>query len=423
MTKTLKLQTDCLLHVPMQMYDKDFTFIVNSEKYKTSFFFADLISPIISSYHLIDPTMNEFVINTKVRGDFNEVINLINFKEEIFESDFAFICEVLDQIGTEKVEIYHEKVEITKENVIGLIKKHASSPQLFKKQLEEEIDFFSSNFSELKEQIFNLLNEEKTNKEKLEDIIEQVISRQGLKLESEDQLLEFINQLYMKDNKYSYLYEHVFFENVEGNSMKKFLKIFDVNDMTKQTWLSLSKRLQQPENDLETIRKHDCSKIEIKPKEKEFDGIINYFRKNSNIKDEVEITCSSILDGDPLNLFIYDNKKNWFSTQNEQNSWICFEFKNHKIIPENYLIRSFNSKNHRHPKSWVLEGSNNNENWEILDVQNNCKFLCGDNLVHLFSVSHNKQSFKYLRLRQTGLTSENTNHLLLNSIEFFGQLL
>ena len=53
----IKLQTDSLLHVPLHKYTNDFTFIINSKKYETSSFYADLLSPIISSRHLIDPTI------------------------------------------------------------------------------------------------------------------------------------------------------------------------------------------------------------------------------------------------------------------------------------------------------------------------------------------------------------------------------
>ena len=106
MKSTIKLLTDSLLHVPMQKYKNDFTFIVNSDKFETNSFFADLLSPIIASRHLIDPTFNEFYINTKSHGDFNTIINLNNFNAlEINDDDFSFICEVIEQLGNEKISI------------------------------------------------------------------------------------------------------------------------------------------------------------------------------------------------------------------------------------------------------------------------------------------------------------------------------
>ena len=96
MTNSIKILTDSVLHIPLQKYDKDFTFIVNSKIYKTSSFIADLTSPIISSNHLIDPTLNEFTINTKSSGDFNLIINLIDFKpQEIKDDEFSFVIESL----------------------------------------------------------------------------------------------------------------------------------------------------------------------------------------------------------------------------------------------------------------------------------------------------------------------------------------
>lgn len=81
------LQTDFLLHIPLDKYENDFTFIVNSDKYKTNSFIADLLSPIISSRHLIDPALNSFTIATKTNGDFNMIINLLTFKEQEIDDE------------------------------------------------------------------------------------------------------------------------------------------------------------------------------------------------------------------------------------------------------------------------------------------------------------------------------------------------
>ena len=208
MSNTIKLQTDSILHVPLEKYDKNFTFIVNSQRYETSSFFADILSPRISSYHLIDPTFNEFTINTKTRGNFNLIINLMNFCEEtINDTDLAFICEVFEQLKTEKLCFKDEKQnkEITNDNVIDLIKLHRANNHFFKSQLEKEFDFTSSHFTDLKEQLLSMVDEGEYHLN--EYTIEEIIKRECLQLENEDELLSFINRLYSKNKEYSRFYE------------------------------------------------------------------------------------------------------------------------------------------------------------------------------------------------------------------------
>lgn len=77
------------------------------------------------------------------------------------------------------------------------------------------------------------------------EILEQIINIPKLKLINEDQLLSFINQLYINDPNYTYLYNYVHFLNVESSSIKEFSEIFDINDISNETWRSLSLRLMQ----------------------------------------------------------------------------------------------------------------------------------------------------------------------------------
>ena len=163
--------------------------------------------------------------------------------------------------------------------------------------------------------------------------------------------------------------------------------------------------------------------VEISDKPNEFDGLLNYLQKNFNIKNELNITSSSNPNNDPFNLLKYEDKSTYFQTNDPSSSWICFEFKNHQIIPSSYIIRSYYCVKSWHLKTWVFEGSNDNKNWTILDEQNNNDSLNGANRVKSFIISNKKQSFKYLRIRQTGKNWYENNGLLMNSIEFYGKVI
>lgn len=159
-----------------------------------------------------------------------------------------------------------------------------------------------------------------------------------------------------------------------------------------------------------------------------FDGIINYLRKQTNnqIENEIKITASSILRNDvndygPYNSIQYENQK-YFETQNSPNSWICFEFKNHQIIPTHYTIRSGNS-GYGAPINYKIEVSNDNSTWYEIHKQNGGPFTNGQQATFTIPIDKNKQKeAKYIRLTQTGKDSHGHDYLIFESIEFYGYL-
>ena len=190
-----------------------------------------------------------------------------------------------------------------------------------------------------------------------DEIFESIISSSQLVLETEDDLLQIVIELYLKDSKNSKFFEFIDFKNVEQELMKEFIKIFDINDLSSSTWISICDRLQYQillERGI-SASKHKFV-VEISDKPNEFDGLLNYLQKNFNIKDEINISSSSNSYNDPFNLLKYENKSTFFQTNDPSSSWICFEFKNHQIIPSSYIIRSHNNENNWHLKTWIFEG-------------------------------------------------------------------
>ena len=86
--------------------------------------------------------------------------------------------------------------------------------------------------------------------------------------------------------------------------------------------------------------------------------IINYFSKESDIKDEIDVSYSSKGGwDDPFSIFEYESDNHSFFTHHSDfEPWICIEFKNHKVRPLNYSIRSGDDLDN--PRNFVLEGSN-----------------------------------------------------------------
>ena len=71
----------------------------------------------------------------------------------------------------------------------------------------------------------------------------------------------------------------------------------------------------------------------------------------------------------------------------------------------------------------MIEVSNDNISWLIVDTQNDCPFLNGRHFIHTFNISNQQtNSYRYLRMRQTGETWSEYHYFLINSFEIYGYL-
>ena len=429
---SIKLLTHSITRVPLCNYECNFTFIVNKKRFETNKFIADLISPTISKKHHIDPTFNEFVIDTHSKGNFENVLNLITFEEKEIkeENEIDFISEIFDQIGAENVSIYKEIKEINISNAISKIQQHQNLQNFSSQNYTNEIEYIVEHFYDMTD------NEEEQFVTLPLNVIEQIVSNKNLQLQTEDQLLRIINHLYQQDHQYSKLYDYVYFSNVGKTTLEEFFTIFDIDDLDISTWISLSRRLTSEKSiNTKTTRYHRKNQNsqftrnrQILYTDQNLDGIFSYFTKHSKIDDEVSISFSSRVTGDPKQLLQIESKTNDFYTKCEENQWICFEFTKSRIVPLNYSIRSVNdSPGKMHPRSWVIEGSTDKKKWTKIDEQSDCNFLNGRNLVHTFSIQKKNEDedseFKFIRMRQIGPNWYNNDHLNICSFEFYGILI
>lgn len=426
----VKLNLSAIRDVPIKAYEQDFSFIVNGEEFKTARVIAELLSPKICEKHLNDPTIDTFVINTCSKGNFSKFLELINFTEnDISDNELPFICEILQALGNKNIEIsdVYKDSEITLDNIFSMITRHEKNAILYRHFYEDEIDFISSNFNDIVEK-----NEDELMKLN-ENTLYAIISNGKLRLQSEDQLLRFVNNLYKSDSKFATFYEFVLFSNVSTEAIQEYIDIFDVEYITRAAWSAVTERLKldiKPLNDKTNENRYQARFFKCSD-EKVFSGIINYLREKSNgqIETKIKITGSPIYQNaddhdDPKCTTIFENheKKSYVST-NELDSWICYEFKEHQVTPTSYTIRARSYHDCCYPRNWVLEGSNGNDQWEMLDEKKDCDVFNKQNIVHTFKIN-NQQSkkFKIIRIRQTGHNSTNNYHLIINAFEIYGTL-
>ena len=122
---------------------------------------------------------------------------------------YPFITEIIQILGTEKIDLKIQSPEVTVDNVIELIHFHESLSSPYSQNFDDEIYFISEIFHEFQksryESLFSLS----------EETIERVIQNDKFQLDSEDELLTFINDLCSSNSEHSKLYVYVYFSNVE----------------------------------------------------------------------------------------------------------------------------------------------------------------------------------------------------------------
>ena len=181
------------------------------------------------------------------------------------------------------------------------------------------------------------------------------------------------------------------------------------------------------EKNLTQIEWQNCV---LKPRA--LNGIIAFLTREcgGNVHDKgvVNVTASSCLSGvaslahQGVDLL----SDSVFHTDNVPGSWCCYDFKERRVSLSSYTIRSYcptpRNPGH-HPISWVVEVSNDNTNWQVVDSHTNDHSLTINHVTRNFRVSSVPDgSFRFVRLRQTGVNSYNTHHLIFCAFELFGTL-
>lgn len=433
----VRLNLSALLSIPFEVYPNDFSFIVNQEEFKTSHLISELLSPKICRMRSNDPTINSFLIDTESQGDFGEILDLISFNEkEITSNELPFLIEVLDNLENENITLISDdqNCELTKDNIFTFIKIHEKHQRLYKKSYQREIEFISSHFYELapeQEEELMALNE---------STIKSILEHDKLNLLNEDQLLRFLNHIYEREPTYGYFYENVIFSNVSKDSICEFLDIFQIDDLTKTVWSSISNRLKQSiklsANEFESSRYrfNTCisgSSLFLYDRKNEFSGIINFLKSKSegNIDKEITITAAPLhtsYETDKPRIvteFEEHNNKSYIST-NSENSFICFKFNKCQVNLTNYTIRARKLYNCCYPRSWIVEGSNDNNQWDPLDERINCNIFNQNHIVHTFDIQNqNRFYYQFIRIRQIGPNSDGNHHFIINAFEMYGHII
>ena len=197
-----------------------------------------------------------------------------------------------------------------------------------------------------------------------------------MKIEDEDSLYDFVRSRSENDLRFTSLFEFIYFEYLSVDRIENFASFASENLLEKinsgiwrQNRHHLILRTKPKEKNTRNCINSDTGKKgttaesgrEFVYDSKKLGGVIRHSTRryggNFHDKEIVNVTASNAYG-------IHRHQKNavdlgsdsFYESKEEPNSWICYDFKEMRVIPTSYLVRSHVSRpGGYHRKSWVIK--------------------------------------------------------------------
>ena len=338
----------------------------------------------------------------------NSINSMLNEKINSIQDNYLLLSQKIDESNNkmnEKIDKLITENEKTKKDIESKVEKIIEGNE----NLKEKI----ANLSQQIEETNNKIENNKTN-EKIENLSQKVVN-----IESK------VNETFTKSDENSReicdIKEKVELIKIQNSEIST--KINEENEKI----ANMTHKIEAANNKIKKLSQKDFEmiKISLNANNGQFNGIIRQLTNecggNVSDKEIVNVTMSSNNWGNPRDVVNLENTR-VFGTYNEQDSWIKYDFKNKKVSPVCYSIRSVNyNKNWRHPKSWVVEGSNTDSNdWKVLDSRTDCMSLNNPSTVQCFAIQQSSDFYRFLRIRQTDNNWAGSYYLTMSTLEYFG---
>jgi hypothetical protein len=294
---------------------------------------------------------------------------------------------------------------------------------------EEEMTFIASNFHKI-------WRTSKTDLSHLDlCVLERILSDQQLCIESEDSLFDFLAEIgleeclslveyvqleYLSTERIRLLTTaiteqkiHVSFGLLKSVCNRAALPV-DASALTVKS----GRYPESPIGEIVTLGLRTSSPLS---------GIICYLTEKygGNVADKkiVAVSSNSVHPGS------YDAKNaadltadNYWHNKYEEDSWICYDFKNLRVRPTHYSIRSRCDEgvNGSHFRTWITETSVDGTNWTTIDEHRDYDGLNGQNVIRTFAV-RTCDYCRMIRIRHQGATWKSFC-VAISSFEIFGDL-
>ena len=239
-----------------------------------------------------------------------------------------------------------------------------------------------------------------------------LLSSPSLQLKDEDSLYDFVRARSENDWRFTSLFEFIRFEYLSEKSIKDFVSFTSedfIGNINSSVWGQICRRL------VLATKCIDPRKFMWRPgllmfhaESDNLDGIIAYLtrecRGNVHEYGIVNVTASSYENSWRPENAVDLNTDSIFASRSEENSWICYEFKDCGVIPTSYTVRSYDEEGEMyHLASWVIEVSNDGAVWTEIDRRTDDDSLNDAHAIANFTIARvPSKSYRFFRLRVTG---------------------
>jgi hypothetical protein len=443
----LSFWNEALQNLSQDQRKDKFAFIVNTVRYEIPFSFALVLSPFLFEEYLKDPSFKELeIIDEEMKQE--EFSNFLEGKA-IRKETFMKIGKILK--NQQMIKIWKNSKELTKERVIESIKSIYNIYQYYNNNgqygiiknvieyddIAEEIDFIRKNFEDMKEEIKEF---------RLEELV-YILTKGEISIESEDTMWDIIKERIqdlkrksnniMKNNKNETLRRillgSIQIKNLNQKNFQEYIEEIEAEDVIPNQkeesyiWNQIQEILINQTIITENIEKSDS--IEHKDGNN-FDGIIMYLEKKfGNDIHQQGIICITASSNNSHNKpeqvidYNWHDVTGWYSNPKNPGEWWQINFKTMKVKMSGYSLKTFSGrKGSYHLKNWVIEGRNDEEEWEEIDRQDNDD-LNGSFKQKYYSLQEKTKPYQYFRIKTLGKDHYGLTHYLsLLNVEIYGEL-
>jgi hypothetical protein len=147
----------------------------------------------------------------------------------------------------------------------------------------------------------------------------------------------------------------------------------------------------------------------------------------SNALNPIESTAAkNVADLGASSRFVSVSRSKKEDIPHGRNNWLCYDFKERRVVPTHYAIRSYDSlgedSDGAHLKSWLVETSVDGQHWWEVDHREGNYELNGRSLVRTFAVTEHRPC-RFIRLVNIGRNHFGSDRLCIDAWEIFGLLI
>jgi hypothetical protein len=156
---------------------------------------------------------------------------------------------------------------------------------------------------------------------------------------------------------------------------------------------------------------------------KNFFGIVRYLWDAEEFEVQVSVSsCTSFTFAE--NLTSRTNPDSIWESEDRPRPWVVFDFDKYSVKLSGYGIQAAgNSTDYRHPQTWLVCGSNDQDEWVVLDEQEGNQELVGGSEALLLGLEEEvDEYFRYIRVMMTGPNHRGDWVFRLARMEFYGSI-